>query len=308
MTRTSTCSMRPAPTGWISPSCSARRSLACTGSGSSPTSSSTSVPPSASAKNPRRAWVAPVKAPRVCPNSSASASSPGIAAQLKRTSGPLARLLSAWISAATSSLPVPVSPRTSTASCRRCFASSFRAKSMAGSSSTRRRRANGPPLLHRKRADHHRAAALLALILERAAVLPEGGAGHRHAQAGPLLAGGEEGRAHPLQHLARHAAARVAHFHLRHAAALDDLDHHVAAAPGGIERVGDQVEERFAQPAHIRLDCRLAGAPQRNSGGGGLRSDQFEHFVGQRAQRHALSLEPVQRPREGEVFLEDGVH
>ena len=37
-----------------------------------------------------------------------------MAAQLKRTSGPFARLLSPWMSAATSSLPVPVSPRTST--------------------------------------------------------------------------------------------------------------------------------------------------------------------------------------------------
>src|SRR5439155_1695679 len=63
-TRTSTRSTFPAPTGWISPSCSARNSLACTGKGSSPISSSTSVPPSACAKNPRRACDAPVNAPR----------------------------------------------------------------------------------------------------------------------------------------------------------------------------------------------------------------------------------------------------
>jgi len=62
--RTSTFSTRPEPTGWISPSCSARRSFAWTAAGSSPTSSRTRVPPFASAKNPARAWVAPVKAPR----------------------------------------------------------------------------------------------------------------------------------------------------------------------------------------------------------------------------------------------------
>ena len=47
------------------------------------------MPRFASAKNPARACVAPVNAPRVWPNSSASASSAGIALQLKRTSGPL---------------------------------------------------------------------------------------------------------------------------------------------------------------------------------------------------------------------------
>ena len=72
------------------------------------------MPPSASAKKPRRAPWAPVKAPRAWPKSSASASSAGMAAQLKRTRGRLDRRLSAWRSDATSSLPVPVSPRTST--------------------------------------------------------------------------------------------------------------------------------------------------------------------------------------------------
>ncbi len=130
--RTSTFSTRPAPTGWISPSCRARSSFACTGAESSPTSSSTSVPRFACAKNPSRALVAPVNAPRAWPKSSASASSPGMAAQLKRMRGPAARRLSAWMSEATSSLPVPVSPRMSTvmsfgairlaASRRRCIA------------------------------------------------------------------------------------------------------------------------------------------------------------------------------------------
>ena len=84
--------MRPEPTGWISPSWSARSSLAWTAGGSSPTSSRISVPPSACAKKPGRLALAPVNAPRAWPNSSASASSAGSAAQLKRTSGLSARV------------------------------------------------------------------------------------------------------------------------------------------------------------------------------------------------------------------------
>jgi hypothetical protein len=42
-----------------------------------------------------------------------------MAAQLKRTHGLARRGLSAWMSDATSSLPVPVSPRRSTVTCRR---------------------------------------------------------------------------------------------------------------------------------------------------------------------------------------------
>src|SRR2546427_6107102 len=111
ITRTSTRSMRLAPTCWISPSWSTRSSFACTDRGSSPTSSRTSVPPFATEKNPSRARSAPVKAPRAWPNNSASASSAGIAAQLNLTSGFDARALSVCRSEAMTSLPVPVSPR-----------------------------------------------------------------------------------------------------------------------------------------------------------------------------------------------------
>lgn len=55
--------------------------------------------------------LAPVNAPRSYPNSSLSASSSGIAAQLAVTKGPFARPPSSWIAWAKSSFPVPVSPR-----------------------------------------------------------------------------------------------------------------------------------------------------------------------------------------------------
>ncbi len=55
-----------------------------------------------------------MKAPLVWPNSSLSISSSGIAAQLTSTNGSAARWLCAWICRATSSLPVPFSPKIST--------------------------------------------------------------------------------------------------------------------------------------------------------------------------------------------------
>ena len=72
------------------------------------------VPPFASEKNPARVLSAPVNAPRVWPNSSASASSFGIAAQLSLTSGDEERALCACSKDAISSFPVPVSPRNRT--------------------------------------------------------------------------------------------------------------------------------------------------------------------------------------------------
>src|SRR6266853_4813885 len=94
---------------------------------------------------------------------------------------------------------------------------------MAGSSSTSSRRANEPPFrVQRQRAGGDRSAAFFAVVLERAAVLGEGRARHRHAESGALLAGGEERRAHPLQHIARHAAAGIANFNPRVTVAPDD--------------------------------------------------------------------------------------
>ena len=80
----------------------------------SPTSSRNSVPPSASSNFPARSANAPVKLPFMWPNNSLSISSVGIAAQFTSTNGPRARGESAWIARATSSLPVPFSPVTST--------------------------------------------------------------------------------------------------------------------------------------------------------------------------------------------------
>ena len=72
------------------------------------------MPPSACWKRPsRRAW-APVNDPRSWPNSSLSSRVSASAAQCSFTKGPLARGLCSWMAAATSSLPVPLSPVMST--------------------------------------------------------------------------------------------------------------------------------------------------------------------------------------------------
>ncbi len=72
------------------------------------------MPPSAASTAPSRARSAPVNAPRVWPKSSDSKRLSGTAPQSKITKGPRARGERSWRARATSSLPVPVSPRTST--------------------------------------------------------------------------------------------------------------------------------------------------------------------------------------------------
>ena len=72
------------------------------------------MPPSASSKRPRRAATAPVNAPFSWPNSSLSIRLPGTAAQLTATNGPSARALQACSVRAATSLPVPLSPSSST--------------------------------------------------------------------------------------------------------------------------------------------------------------------------------------------------
>ena len=71
------------------------------------------MPPSASSKRPFLRECAPVKAPRSWPNSSDSNSGSGSAAQLTLTNGIAARGELWWMARATSSLPVPDSPRSS---------------------------------------------------------------------------------------------------------------------------------------------------------------------------------------------------
>ena len=80
----------------------------------SPTSSRKSVPPLAASKSPTRELMAPLKAPFLWPNSSDSSSVSGSAAQLIDTNGRAARGDCRWMLRATSSLPVPLSPCTST--------------------------------------------------------------------------------------------------------------------------------------------------------------------------------------------------
>ena len=74
------------------------------------------MPASAASKSPMRSATAPVKAPRACPKSSLSIKLSGVAPQLWATNAALRRSLSAWSARAISSLPVPVSPSTSTGS------------------------------------------------------------------------------------------------------------------------------------------------------------------------------------------------
>ena len=69
---------------------------------------------SASSKSPDLSSDAPVNAPFSRPNNSLSSRVSGIAAQLTRTRGLARRALSSWMYDASSSLPVPVSPRIST--------------------------------------------------------------------------------------------------------------------------------------------------------------------------------------------------
>ncbi len=64
---------------------------------------------------PVRPCTAPVNAPRVCPNSSASSRASGIAAQFSATIRRAARGLSRCTACATSSFPLPVGPSISTA-------------------------------------------------------------------------------------------------------------------------------------------------------------------------------------------------
>ena len=102
------------PTRSTTPSWSTRSSFAWSASGASPISSRNSVPPFATSNFPGRSAMAPVKAPRSCPNSSLSSSSIGTAARLTGTRSASARGLRRWIARATSSFPVPVSPVMST--------------------------------------------------------------------------------------------------------------------------------------------------------------------------------------------------
>jgi len=70
-----------------------------------------SVPSSANSKRPTRSFIAPVNAPRTWPKTHSQTAPLGIEAQFTRTSGRPLRALKSWIARATSSLPLPDSPR-----------------------------------------------------------------------------------------------------------------------------------------------------------------------------------------------------
>ena len=72
------------------------------------------MPRWASSIRPRRRAVAPVNAPFSCPNSSLSSKFSDSAAQLIATKGPSTRRLHACTARAATSLPVPLSPSSST--------------------------------------------------------------------------------------------------------------------------------------------------------------------------------------------------
>src|SRR5439155_20980815 len=91
-----------------------RSSFACAGSGSSPISSRNSVPPAAASNAPLRSTLAPVKAPRSCPNSSSSTRLSGSAPLLRAMKGPFGLAPRRCTSWATSSFPDPLSPTIST--------------------------------------------------------------------------------------------------------------------------------------------------------------------------------------------------
>ena len=114
MIRTSTGTGRVPPTGQTCFSSMTRRSLTCSGSGSSPISSRNSVPWLATTKSPGLACTAVVKAPRRCPKSWLSSSVSGIAPQLSAMNARSRRALAACTARATSSFPTPLSPVIST--------------------------------------------------------------------------------------------------------------------------------------------------------------------------------------------------
>ena len=112
--RTSIRREREAPTRSTSPLSSTRSSLACCRGSSVPISSSSSVPPSASSNRPMRSVRASVNAPFTWPNISLSNSPSESPPRFTATSGRAARGEAACTHWATTSLPVPCSPRMST--------------------------------------------------------------------------------------------------------------------------------------------------------------------------------------------------
>src|SRR5262249_14099433 len=88
-----------------------RSNCTCRGNGNSPISSRSRVPSFANAKAPLRSVNAPVNAPRSCPKNSLPDNSGTMLAQSRTTRSRLfGRESRRWMSRATTSFPVPLSP------------------------------------------------------------------------------------------------------------------------------------------------------------------------------------------------------
>ena len=207
------------PTRRMRRSWSARSSFTCTGSGSSPTSSRKSVPDPATSKSPGFASTAPVKLPFSWPKSSLSMSPSGMAPQLMATKGWSRRSLRAWMLRATTSLPVPLSPVTSTVvRVGASFSTSWRTSRMGGDSP----RISSPPaaprpdLVAEEPVLGHERPVLERLLEHQAELLHLEGL--QHVVVGPelhglhgVLGGGEGGHDHHLGpgRLGLHGAEQV---------------------------------------------------------------------------------------------------
>ena len=280
----------------------ARRSFTWAATGSSPTSSRKRVPPSASSKRPGREAAAPVKAPRSWPKSSLSRRASGSAAQFTGTKGRPARGPSSWMARATTSLPVPLSPR------RRTVARLWATRSTT--SSTRRHAelpptAAGEPLASGEERGRVGAGAGQGVL---GAVQPHPGGDHRggggedahvgvegEGAGGPVALGGQytQGGA-DLAEGNRVEGPRVAL--------------HVPPAPGAVQEgglggeVGDGHREAGLEDApHDPLP--RTQAPQDPLLVGDLRRRLDEHLAGHRVEeRDGPVLEPEVRAQD----LEDG--
>ena len=84
------------------------------------------MPPSAAAAAPGLSESAPVKAPFRWPKTSDSSRSRGMAAQFSGTKGLAARVETAWMARAQTSLPVPLSPVMKTVAVERPMARTMR--------------------------------------------------------------------------------------------------------------------------------------------------------------------------------------
>ncbi len=110
-----------------------RSSFGWSGRGRSPISSRNSVPPSHAATRPGLSRTAPVNAPLAWPNSSLSSSCWDRVGQETVANGPDARSLHPWTARASTPLPVPLSPRTSSVvGLAAAWRASWTARRMAG--------------------------------------------------------------------------------------------------------------------------------------------------------------------------------